>query len=517
MLPFLNRHPNRRDAALLISGFKDGFSLGFTGERRPLSSKNLKSAREHKEILLAKIGKEISLGRIVGPFHSPPFGNFRCSPIGLVPKRNPGEFRLIQHLSAPRGSSVNDFIDSELCSVSYTSFDEAVNLVARLGNKALMGKADIKSAFRLLPVHPSDFELLGFCLDGEYYYDRCLPMGCSISCAHFERFSTFLESCCRRIVNTERILHYLDDFFFVGATREECESSMRHFMAMCEAFGIPIATEKTEGPVPTITFLGLEIDAAALRVRVPRTKVVVLQSMLHKFAAKEKLTLRQLQSLIGSLNFVCKAVAPGRAFLRRLIDLTKGVRNPNHRIRLTHGARADMQAWSAFLSEFNGAVMFSHPMWLTNTQFQFYTDAAGSVGFGISFQNKWAQGRWPVEILAKNYSIAFLELFPIVVGIQLWGTQLANTKVLFWSDNQTVVHVVNALTSKCAHIMKLVRMLVVLCLEHNILFKARYVPGSRNEIADSLSRFQMERFRQLAPGADVLSSELPAHLWESFM
>ncbi|XP_041464356.1 uncharacterized protein LOC121415240 [Lytechinus variegatus] len=517
MLRFLNKYARRDDAAQLISGFRFGFSLGFTGLRHPVSSRNLKSAGELKDILKDKIQKEISLGRIAGPFQNPPFPNFRCSPIGLVPKRTPGEFRLIQHLSAPRGQSVNEFINSDLCSVSYTSFDEAVNLVSRLGQGAFMGKADIKSAFRLLPVHPSDFELLGFCVDGEYFYDKCLPMGCAISCAHFERFSTFLESCCRNLANTDRILHYLDDFFFAGASREECESSMRHFLAMCEAFGVPIASEKTEGPVSSITFLGLEIDAIAMKVRVPSQKIDSLQAALRHCEAQKKLTLRQLQSLIGSLNFVCKAVAPGRAFLRRLIDLTRGVRRPEHRIRISKGARADLQAWALFLSEFNGTVMFSHPNWRSNTEFQFFTDAAASIGFGIFFQNKWAQGRWPAAILDAGFSIAFLELFPIVAGIRLWGARLANNRVLFWSDNQTVVHVVNSQTSKCKHIMKLVRILVGLCLKYNILFRARYVPGSSNEIADSLSRFQMERFRQLAPGADQRGCVIPIHLWRTFL
>jgi hypothetical protein len=46
---------------------------------------------------------------------------------------------------------------------------------------AELGVIDIKSAFRLLRVHPDDFELLGIKIDGEYYIDKCLPMGCSIS------------------------------------------------------------------------------------------------------------------------------------------------------------------------------------------------------------------------------------------------------------------------------------------------------------------------------------------------
>ena len=106
---------------------------------------------------------------------------------------------------------MNDNIDRDQCTVTYSSFDDAVALVVSLGPKPYMGKADIKSAFRLLPVNPKDFEV-----NRQYYYDRCMQMGCSTSCAVFEKFCTFLQACCRRIAASHNILHYLDYFFLLG-------------------------------------------------------------------------------------------------------------------------------------------------------------------------------------------------------------------------------------------------------------------------------------------------------------
>lgn len=120
-----------------------------------------------------------------------------------------------------------------------------------------------------------------------------------------------------------------------------------------------------------ITYLGLEIDSTELQVRVPKEKLRVLLSMLDDFASKSKLTLRQLQSLTGSLNFVCKAVGPGRAFLRRLIDLTRGVHKAHHRIRISKGAKADLLAWWEFLLHFNGTVCLGDSVWRRNDFFQF--------------------------------------------------------------------------------------------------------------------------------------------------
>lgn len=52
---------------------------------------------------------------------------------------------------------------------------------------------DIIAAFRLLILHPDEFELFGFRFKNQFYFDKCLPMGCSASCALFEKFSSFLE------------------------------------------------------------------------------------------------------------------------------------------------------------------------------------------------------------------------------------------------------------------------------------------------------------------------------------
>ena len=97
----------------LVSGFSCGFRISFVGERHSFESPNLKSALEQPHIIISKPNKEREAGRIAGPFALPPFPNFRCSPLGIVPKKDPSEFRLIHHLSYPNGSSVNDFIPND--------------------------------------------------------------------------------------------------------------------------------------------------------------------------------------------------------------------------------------------------------------------------------------------------------------------------------------------------------------------------------------------------------------------
>lgn len=94
---------------------------------------------------------------------------------------------------------------------------------------------DIKSAFRLMIVIQGDFDLLGFKIEGNYYIDKCLPMGCVISCNLFEKFSTFLHWELQRQVGIGAIYHYLNDFLFLGSSGSyECACLMQGFHRMCD-------------------------------------------------------------------------------------------------------------------------------------------------------------------------------------------------------------------------------------------------------------------------------------------
>lgn len=249
MRPFLSRYPDKHAAQLLDSGFTSGFKIPCSLEAAPPIAKNLRSALAHPTVVAEKLGKEIQLGRMAGPFTSVPLAGLVVSPLGVVPKKEPNKFRLIHHLSFPKGGSVNDAIAPEECAVTYTSFDAAISWVRRYGQGSLMAKADIESAFRLLPVHPESFRLLGCIWDGAYYVDRCLPMGCSISCAFFEMFSSFLEWVVRDVSGINSVIHYLDDFLCVGpAGSNICAVLLGTLQHIAERFGVPLAPQKNSGP-----------------------------------------------------------------------------------------------------------------------------------------------------------------------------------------------------------------------------------------------------------------------------
>jgi hypothetical protein len=75
-------------------------------------------------------------------------------------------------------------------------------------------------------------------------------MGCSIPCSTFEHFSTFIHWLVSQEHGSQNSDHYLDDFFFVGESNtDNCKRLMKTFDHVCECLGVPIAKEKTEGPM----------------------------------------------------------------------------------------------------------------------------------------------------------------------------------------------------------------------------------------------------------------------------
>ncbi|KAH3833697.1 hypothetical protein DPMN_107009 [Dreissena polymorpha] len=488
-----------------------GFKLGFLGPRKACTSPNLKSCSDFPQLVSQKIQNELSAGRIEGPFDFPPFDNLHVSPIGLVPKKSPGQYRLIHHLSYPKGDSINDFIDPTLATVVYSSFDEAVDLLLNLGPGTLFSKTDIDSAFRLIPIHPSDYHLLGFKFQEKIYFDKCLPMGASSSCAIFERFSTALHYASEQFLGIKHMVHILDDFLFLGpADSPICQTNLQKFLDFCSLIGVPIKSEKTENATPIITFMGLELDSLTMEARLPHDKLLKLRELLMKTSKSRKVTLKELQSLLGLLNFCCQVVTPGRSFLRRLTDLTKKVTNPNHHITLNKESRKDLHAWRLFADHFNGKSLLHKRRWLTSDTLHLHTDASGSIGFGAIFKHHWFSGTWSENLLP--FDITFKELFPIVLAIEIWGHELQEKCIILHTDNAAVVHIINRQTCKIPHIMHLVRRLVLASMKCNILLNAEHIPGKFNILPDLLSRSQIEKFQASAPQMDKVPTAIPDHL-----
>ena len=97
---------------------------------------------------------------------------------GIIPKKHQeGKYRLIVDMSYRDGGSINDGIDPDLCALTYLKVEEVVHAIGRKGKGALLAKMDLESAYRIIPVYPSDRHLIGMEWKGKVYVDQALPFG----------------------------------------------------------------------------------------------------------------------------------------------------------------------------------------------------------------------------------------------------------------------------------------------------------------------------------------------------
>ena len=208
----------------------------------------------------------------------------------MVPKHTPGQWRLIVDLSSPAGHSVNDGISRSLCSLTYVSVDTAVKLVEQLGRGTLLAKVDIQSAYRMLPIHPDDRWLLGMRWEGSVFVDTALPFGLRSAPKIFTAVADALEW----IVKCEgvsSVIHYLDDFLLAGSPGSlQCARDLNTLLSSFSRLGVPVATQKLEGPTTCLTFLGIEIDTMALQLRLPQVKLVELRALVSTWMGKRSCT-----------------------------------------------------------------------------------------------------------------------------------------------------------------------------------------------------------------------------------
>ena len=102
-----------------------------------------------------------------------------------------------------------------------------------------------------------------------------------------------------------------------------------------------------------------------------------------------------------------------------------------------------------------------------------YSNAAKRVGLGYGgiCQNSWMFGKWTDAFLnEKDPSIEYLELYTLVGMVMNLIHRFCNRRIILFCDNQTVVHMVNNMSSSCKNCIVLIRKLVLNSLCDNVCF-----------------------------------------------
>ena len=389
-------------------------------------------------------------------------------------------------------------------------------------------KSDMSAAFKNVPLSPESWHLMVMKAEhprtGEVFYfvDKCLPFGSSISCAIFQDFSDAVSFLVSHRTNYPNV-NYLDDYFFAHLLREICNMQVQVFLDICNQIQFPVALEKTFWASTVIVFLGLLIDTVNQVVCIPKAKVKRAMDMIQYFLNKtnKKVTVFQVQRLCSFLNFLCRCIVPGRAFLTRLYSMAPAKLLPHHHVRISKENRLDLEVWNKFLTN---PEVYCRPFVdyqpYSAVDIDMYSDASRSFekGFGAYCGPHWCFGKWDTTFMERFApSIQLLELFGVAVAVTNWLKLFKNKRIYLFCDNQSVVQMINKSSARCKNCMVLIRFITYQSLLNNTRVFAKYVPTLKNDKGDALSRLQFSRFWRICEEhGDVMDKEqtnIPAELW----
>ena len=266
---------------------------------------------------------------------------------------------------------------------------------------------------------------------------------------------------------------------------------MTEFLKICSQIGFPIAMEKTEWATEILTFLGVLLDGKNFVLSIPLEKKNRAEFLIKTMLSRNKVTVKELQTLCGFLHSLGKAIFPGHAFTRRMYAKYSKYVNyksvsedgnfnyntklkQHHHMRLDVEFKRDCEVWLEFLGNTELAKVVARPMVylsekLLANEIMFYSDAsaAKNLGFGCIYNDSWIFGMWG-ENFMKNFNLSTecLELFGLCTGILTWQEELRNSCIIVFCDNQAVVSIVNNITSSCPNCSDLIKLKLLGLMEN---------------------------------------------------
>ena len=314
-------------------------------------------------------------------------------------------------------------------------------------------------------------------------------MGCRSSAYIAQRFSNALTFILFKL--GIYILNYIDDL----ASAERVENAHFAFLTLrkvlCQC-GVEEAIKKACFPSTKMSFIGVLFNSETMTIEITEERLKELNLLLRSWLDRENATLRDLQSLIGKLNFVASCVRPGRIFISRLIKWLKVLykEKPGTLHNIPDFAKKDILWWYKFLPHYNGISMMLYEEWCQPDSI-FSSDSC-LLGCGGFWQGSYFHTNFPDFILERNLNINVLEMLSIIVCLKLWGKYFKSKRIQIFCDNEAVCQVISSGRAKCELLQSGLREIAYLAAILEFEIKTVHLDSKTNRISDLLSRFHLD-------------------------
>ena len=497
-----------------------GADLRYEGDRtREVLAPNSSSCAAAPDETAAIIRKELSAGRMLGPFPVVPLAGFRVVPRAMKDEmEKSNKWRPISLNNLPIGDAVNEGIPKSpdpICLPTHGDIRQSIRKAKERTGRAVIAKRDIRLAYRLHQVRPEDWNLCGVQWDGQLFIDTYLSFGCRSSVDRFLTVSDAIEWALRRWGVTA--VHYIDDFIFIASTDEEAADAVRKFEIICAAWNIPIKQEKDVGPGTNVELLGVVYDTEAMTASMPSGTLARIDTACAT-ATVDGITTKAAASLVGQQTWAAACVPQAAPFVTALrFATTAAQRNGHAHVRVTERVRADLNWWREVVASGSAAKGVSILQGGATIAHTLHADAGTEWGLGAYDAEHFYKAKHTPQILAaakrrKAHSSKFLELFNLLVMARVFSSKWRGKHVAVAVDNRSLPNATRRLTSPSPIECMMLREIALLQIKHGWTWEVSWIPRELNEAADALSKNDMPRFRREGPSAAAELRVTPEHL-----
>ena len=471
-----------------------GFPLGLAQEvfLEP-ALKNHQSSYSFFSYIDRFLEKEVGKHGVAGPLPQPPFVPTMISPMMTSPK-SPSSRRPVFDASwgdwsLNENTPVKTYLGEDY-SFTFPTVLDLADLILKEGPGCLLWKRDLERWFMQLPVDPADYDKLGFCWRGRFWWFVSFIWGCRNAGYAGQRVSSAILFILRKlgiipgVDKPYNAVVYMDDF----AGCETGKRAMEAFMALgklLEDLGVQESSSKACPPSTKMKFLGVEFDTVAMSMRIDQGKLEEITSLSRMWARKTVATKQELQSILGKIMWVSKVVRSSRCFVSRIISVLKGLRSQKQKVTLNQEVRKDFLWWAEFLPVFNGVELI-----VPDTVFCSVIGDATLQGGG-SWNEKEKQffsRQFPAHLISPKIYIHIKEFLVSITSAKLWGHLWGGKRVAIYCDNEAVVKTMVYQKPQDQELQRCLReMLFIACKFH---FQPVFLRIStvENDIADFISR-----------------------------
>ena len=390
-----------------------------------------------------------------------------------VPKRTPGEFRIIFDLSI-----LNLFIRK----ITFR-MDNFSTLISLICPGDFLVSIDLADAYHAIAVHPLYHRFLTFVFMGVFYQYVCLPQGLTSSPRIFTKVVRAVLTYLRSFA--VRIAAWLDDFLISAGSADLASSQASLTVKTFEELGfIPNLAKSHLVPVQHLQHVGLVWDTVAFTVSIPEDKILGVREKCRN-ALSSRVSIRFLSSILGSLEFFrwgCPIAALHLRGLQRFVGLllSKGL-DYDVFVTPSEEARTDLDWWASC-----GPSLPPRSLSPFLADITLFSDAS-DLGWGAWTSSHEVWGKWSPEELDKH--INYRELLSVFLSFQTFFRSTYSCSILIRSDSQTVVSHVNKQGGTAARdLCNLALSLWEFCVARDITISATHIAGVENDRADWLSR-----------------------------